>query len=356
MDVEVFNIIFKLRYESYNQRTGLCPVCNKFNSTKRVLDGGYFEIFVCYHPLCSGRYFAIVKKFLHNEYKYIDKCPDCGIKLERIFHLIRHLYCEENGHKDFYEVKLYFKCDKCDSEHYTYNLSKGHWEGNIPIFETDESKFRLPLKKIKEIKKQKKIAIAEQFICEHMIMPLLEMEKAHYTRFLRFHGNKVVVMVDVPNLVRTLRECEFDQNISEIILQTHDLLVKFIKKSFRVSELYIIRYFSKPDIDLLRANEILASYCRDSDKEFFHLLEVYKQKRFSDIDNYLIANAVNIISRIRIKGFCIVSSDKDYLPVFTLSSYGDIKSFLIAINVPTLYYECKVPVIKLLDLFPSQDP
>ena len=61
-------------------------------------------------------------------------------------------------------------------------------------------------------------------------------------------------------------------------------------------------------------------------QQFLSLLHGY-----SDIDNYLIANSVEILERCEIRGFVIISSDKDYLPVLRIAIHKKVKTRIIGI-------------------------
>jgi len=96
----------------------------------------------------------------------------------------------------------------------------------------------------------------------------------------------------VPNFIRTLYKI-YPFNFDKILEKAHELLIQFIEEVFILTKEYIIRYFSKPDEDLDMSNQILAMFCsKNSNSEFFHLLRIQKGPNLSDIDNYLIANAV----------------------------------------------------------------
>ncbi|KKM74701.1 hypothetical protein LCGC14_1397650, partial [marine sediment metagenome] len=98
-------------------------------------------------------------------------------------------------------------------------------------------------------------------------------------------------------------------------------------------------------------NNIIINLCsKNSNKEIFHLLKVPKGGGYSDIDNYLIANGVEILERCEIRGFVIVSSDKDYLPVMRIASYKRIKSRIIGINTPEIYEKYSITDIKFLGI------
>ncbi|MBA7523792.1 hypothetical protein ES705_15926 [subsurface metagenome] len=129
------------------------------------------------------------------------------------------------------------------------------------------------------------------------------------------------------------------------------MLLQYIQNSFHTTSDYIIRYFSKPDKDLQIPNKIFMDFCIEyPEQEFFHLLKVPKRAGYSDIDNYLIANGVEILERCDIKGFVIVSSDKDYLPVMIIASYKKVKSRILGINTPEIYEKYEIADIKFLGM------
>ena len=145
----------------------------------------------------------------------------------------------------------------------------------------------------------------------------------------------------------------YPNSFNEVIIKSHQLLLKSIKNLFNTSDEYehIIRYFSKPADDLDASNNLIKDFCHaNSSSEYFHLLKLGKGKGFSDIDNYLIANGVEILERCALKGFMIVSSDKDYLPVMRIAKYRNVKSYIMAINTPRVYEQYKIDDIKFLGI------
>ncbi|KKN17716.1 hypothetical protein LCGC14_0962950 [marine sediment metagenome] len=157
-------------------------------------------------------------------------------------------------------------------------------------------------------------------------------------------------MVDLPNFIRTLRGL-YPHNFEDVLRKAHDLVLKYIENSFLTAKDYIIRYFSKPAKDLKIPNNIIINFCsKNSNMEIFHLLKVPKGGGYSDIDNYLIANGVEILERCELRGFVIISSDKDYLPVLRIAIYKKIKSQIIGINTPEIYEEYNIPSITFLGM------
>ncbi len=176
------------------------------------------------------------------------------------------------------------------------------------------------------------------------------MNNDEYAKFLEHHQNKVVCLVDLPNFIRTLRGL-FPHNFENVLKKAHGFILQYIKNSFHTSSDYIIRYFSKPDKDLEIPNTIIINFCSENqDKEFFHLLKLLKGAEYSDIDNSLIANGVEILERCEIRGFVIVSSDKDYLPVMRIASYKKIKSRILGINTSEIYEKYNINDIKFLGI------
>ncbi|GAG86335.1 unnamed protein product, partial [marine sediment metagenome] len=59
---------------------------------------------------------------------------------------------------------------------------------------------------------------------------------------------------------------------------------------------------------------------------------------------------VEILERCEIRGFVIVSSDKDYLPVMRIASYKNVKSRILGINTPEIYEKYNIEDIKFLGM------
>ncbi|TFG09948.1 MAG: NYN domain-containing protein [Promethearchaeota archaeon] len=251
---------------------------------------------------------------------------------------------------------------------YCYNLTNQSWQGNQPRFivyedlEVDtEPKVMIKanIPKIEEGKKEmlnpmskKILEIPEppEIFRKIEEIPLLTMNNEQFTHFLELHQKKVIILVDVPNFVRTLREV-FPRNFEDVLRKAHQLLLEYIENSFHTSSDYIIRYFSKPAKDLDVLNKIIIKLCtQNEDKEYFHLLKIPKGSKYSDIDNYLIANGVEILERCEIRGFIIVSSDKDYLPVMRIASYKNVKARILGINTPEIYEQYNIADIKFLGI------
>ncbi len=284
--------------------------------------------------------------------------------------LHREIKIDENQN-----LKLIFKCNvkfcEANIDPYCYDFSNNNWESKSPrfklfedILDSNKSGSKIiekPLKekhlpkienedKIESISKDSQETESLEQIYKIEEIPLLTMNNDEYGKFLEHHQNKVVCLVDLPNFIRTLREF-FPRDFENVLKKAHLLLLQYIENSFHTSDNYIIRYFSKPAKDLEIPNNIIINFCTQNQKrEFFHLLKVLKGAGYSDIDNYLIANSVEILERCEIKGFVIVSSDKDYLPVMRIASYKKIKSRILGINTSEIYEKYNIDDIKFLGI------
>ncbi len=317
--------------------------------------------------------FGILNEYIELEDFFEPYCENCQEPYVREFQ------------RDLEKVVLTFKCEGklCGTylDPFRYNLHLGKWEGTPPkiVMYEDESidekqKERLSTKKKRrqENGKRQLDSLIEQVqsnqvrllekapnelsgdkrnactLCPIGDIPLLTMNNEQYNEFLDYHNNKVVVLVDVPNYVRTLHSL-YPSEFDVILKKAYQFLLKFIDNSFHTSTDYIIRYYSKPDNDLKMWNQILMEFCRNnSDCEFFHLLEIEKSGHYSDIDNYLIANGIEILERCKIKGFVIVSSDKDYLPVMQIASHKNVRKYIYGINTADIYEKYGITDIQLL--------
>jgi len=354
-----------------------CPFCKEmqFKRTKPPQTNLFTE-YQCYNKKCSkkGELFIIINEYIQDGQLFNKECESCGKPYDRDF--------KQDKNSDFL---LIFKCNgKMCATHldpYIYNLSKDKWESREPkivIHEEiiDSKKYKLQQDKLKvksnkikiqkvgKIKKEqytKAVKIdakpkalvknkndieTKKIFCNLGEMPLLTMDRENYNTFLSHHNNKPVVLVDVPNFIRTLRKI-YPFNFDKILKKAHELLIQFIEEVFIPTKGYIIRYFSKPDEDLDISNQILAEFCsKNFNSEYFHLLKIPKGLNLSDIDNYLIANAVEILERCQIKGFTIVSSDKDYLPVMKIASHKNIKSYILGVNQSEIYQKYGIKDIR----------
>ena len=356
--------------KNYYKKRVYCPSC--FKTQVKKLDSNEFYIhYHCWNKNCEERNipFVILNKYLHDEEAFGGYCDTCQELLHREFKI------DENQN-----LKLVFKCNTkfCEAniEPYCYNFRNNNWDGKSPGFRLyddmlEQNKSGLNITenpiKVKLTSKfenedndksdsiledsqetQKTRALEQIYKIEEI--PLLTMNNDEYSKFLEHHQNKVVCLVDLPNFIRTLREF-FPRDFENVLKKAHLLLLQYIENSFHTTDNYIIRYFSKPDKDLEIPNNIIINFCtQNQEKEFFQLLRVLKGKGYSDIDNYLIANSVEIIERCEVRGFIIVSSDKDYLPVMRIASYKKIKSRILGINTSEIYEQYNIDDIKFLGI------
>ncbi|MHA1763983.1 MAG: NYN domain-containing protein [Promethearchaeota archaeon] len=281
---------------------------------------------------------------------------------------------------------MLFRCEKkfCGTNNnpFIYDLRKRIWKGQVPRFivfedqlkQADHSKSTLfgeksalenkkatPHQKVKHEKHKDRVEVKinrkigknsnqKARKARTRRISLLTMDKMEFENYLHSHEEKIVILVDVPNFIRTLRNL-YSNNFLEILRKAHDLLLNFIETYFHSKKGYVIHYYSKPDPDLAEANVLLEdTCCEKSNSEFFHLLEIEKSGHFSDIDNYLIVNAMAILERCTLKGFAIVSSDKDYLPVMKIASFKDFKSCILGINTSDIYEKHAIGDIKFLGI------
>lgn len=342
-----------------------CPFCRK-NQLKKIDSNDLYNKYQCWNKNCDekGAPFVVMNDYIQNEDLFDDTCNDCQERLHREFLI-----------DDSQNLLLYFKCDGklCETnlEPYCYNFSIGEWNGKSPKFVSYDDSLEANDLIAKIVKKNTKTfhsfesekedafsQLQEDFqghdkeLQTHCIedIPLLTMNNHEYSEFLMYHQNKVVVLVDTPNFIRTLRRL-FPRQFNDILKNAHKMLIQYVQKSFHLTSDYIIRYFSKPDKDLQIPNKILMDFCIEyPEQEFFHLLKVPKRGGYSDIDNYLIANGVEILERCDIKGFVIVSSDKDYLPVMRIASYKKVKSRILGINTPEIYEKYEIEDVKFLGM------
>lgn len=368
---------FLLKSEIKANKNNFCPTCFK-TQIKKLDKKASYNKYKCWNKDCKDKNepFIIINDYIVHEDAFNLTCESCHD------HLTREIKIQDDDIEE--NIVLTFKCMnkmcEIDFEVFQYNLSKNHWEGKTPklrLYEDQiiniENKGQTKNKSQDEsvtIKKPEgpefksdKIPIKDIANVDRMYntyevintnshvedMPLLTMNAEDYEKFLSFHNNKVVVLIDVPNFVRGLRE-QHKKDFINIVKKAHDLLVKSISNLYTADE-FIIRYFSNPDIDLKPSNDIIMDYCRkNQNTEFLHLLRMMKGRGFSDIDNYIIANSIEILERCHIKGFMIVSSDKDYLPVMRIASYKNVKSYIMGTNTSTIYEQYDIINIKFLGI------
>ncbi|MFX0105534.1 MAG: hypothetical protein ACFE75_08590 [Candidatus Hodarchaeota archaeon] len=346
--------------KNYIVRRLYCPFCNNI-MLKKIDSHKYYEKYECWNKKCEAKHtpFVLLKEYIQCEELFKTTCESCQKSYEREFIV--------NGSRD---LLIKFRCAGNDCETYLnpycYNIFRGEWEGTPPQFiDHDENKNSRDFNQVINQKNKPKILcvgisqgdlneldlkeMATQFRKIEDV-PLLNMKEIEYDQFINYHNNKIVILVDFPDFIRSLREI-IPFTFEYVLEKAHQLLVEFIKHSYRTLDDYIIRYFSKPDADLELPNKIFINHCmRNRNNEFFHILKILGGRGYSDIDSYLIANGVEILERCNIKGFVIVCSEKDYLPVMQIASYKNIKSRILGINSPRIYEKYKVPHMKFLGI------
>jgi len=348
--------------KNYYKKRVFCPFCFK-GQLKKLESNDFYIKYHCWNKNCGKREipFIVLKNYIQDEDIFEDICDTCQEPLHR------ELKIDENQN-----ILLIFKCNSklCETniEPHCYNYSNKEWQGKSPkliVYDDmlDSNKLDIEVKEKSIIETKAKIEIIrdlgsisskeqenQEALYKIEEIPLLTMNNAEYSDFLEHHQDKVVCLVDVPNFIRTLRGL-FPRDFENVLKKAHKLLLDYIENSFHVSSDYIIRYFSKPDKDLEIPNNIIINFCSDNpNTEIFHLLKVLKGAGYSDIDNYLIANGVEILERCTIRGFVIVSSDKDYLPVMRIASYKNVKSRILGINTPEIYEKYNIENIKFLGI------
>ncbi|TFF87941.1 MAG: NYN domain-containing protein [Promethearchaeota archaeon] len=346
-----------------------CPSCGKsqiYLIDKKEL----YTKYKCWNKECEMKdeHFVVINDFIKEENNFNLYCENCDQPYSRIFEKTDYGY-----------YRLIFNCDGklCGmyDNPYIYDLKSGKWIGNMPEFRVYEDEISFRESEVKtsrsgnqiiekgkdtpisishsefksKVKPSVESSIENEILTHGLDMPLLTMQSDEYQKFLEEHNGKIVVLIDVPNFLRTLHHY-YPNRFERILKKAHLLLLKFIADYFSGQNEYIIRYFSKPDEDLASSNAILASCAQKKSGEFFHMLRIEKYKGYSDIDNYLIANAVEILERCEIKGFVIVSSDKDYLPVMRIADYRGVKSCMIGINTSDIYEHYNIGDIKFLSI------
>ena len=356
---------FLLRTEIEAKRNNFCPNCYK-TQIKKLDTTKLYTKYMCWNKACEKKNipFIIINDRITNEDFFEQICESCQTPFTREFKV-----------NDNHTIDLIFKCEgkMCEShlEPFRYSLSSNKWEGKTPKFTIYEDKLDFiqnkqekrkskpksyrEREKLEEIDKNninrplEKLEPQNSF-CKIGEIPLLTMNGDEYDKFMAHHDNKVVILVDVPNLVRTLREFH-PSGFEQVLKKAHNLLLKSIENLFYTTDECIIRYFSKPDDDLKSSNDILTDFCvKNRNTEYFHLLKLGKGLRYSDIDNYLIANGVEILERCKLKGFVIISSDKDYLPVMRIAGYKKVRAYIMGVNTPEIYENYNIGDIKFLGI------
>ncbi len=352
--------------KGYYKKRVYCPFCY-LTQLKKLGSSNFYVKYRCWNKNCEQRGipFIVLTEYVQNEDFFEGLCDTCQEPLSRNFNI------DENQNNI-----LIFKCEnkicELNIEPLCYNFDNNEWEGKPPkitLYEdiVDSNKFSTVAREQKNKKKSQVFEIEKESITEtppkdfvdqnkyetlYKIeeIPLLSMNSEEYSNFLDYHQKKVVILVDLPNFIRTLRGL-FPRDFENVLKKAHGFIIQYIENSFHTSSDYIIRYFSKPDKDLEIPNNIIINFCSENqDKEFFHLLKLLKGAGYSDVDNYLIANGVEILERCEILGFVIVSSDKDYLPVMRIASYKNIKSRILGINTPEIYEEYDIADITFLGI------
>ena len=347
--------------KNYIKRRIYCPFCK--NVLLKKLDSNQiYDKYQCWNIKCEKKNtpFVLIKEYIQYEDLFKTVCETCGEPYNR--ELI------DNGN---HHLLLKFSCAGNDCETnlkpYCYNLFRDEWEGTPPPFidhdENINSNAKVQVKndstresmRCVEISKDSLIESGLKEIPNHFFkideIPLLNMKYKEYEKFLKYHKNKFVILVDFPDFIRSLRE-KIPFNLELILEKSHKLLIEFIKITFKTFDDYIIHYFSKPDKDLELSNKIIINYCmKNRNREFFHILKVPKERGYSDIDSYLITNGVELLERCKIRGFGIVCSERDYHPVMQIASYKNIKSILIGIDTTKIYKEHKIPNMEFLGVW-----
>ncbi|MDX1797597.1 MAG: hypothetical protein R3255_03015, partial [Candidatus Lokiarchaeia archaeon] len=249
---------------------------------------------------------------------------------------------------------------------YCYNIHRGEWEGVPPQFinydkksntqdiNQDNNENATPKIQCVKISKEDLIEFGLKDLSNHNYKiedtPLLSMKVSEYDKFLKYHKGKFVILVDLPDFIGSLRET-IQFNFEHILHKAHQLLLEFIKSSFYTSDDYIIHYFSRPEEDFELPNKIIIDYCMKNKKnEFFHYIKVPCGQGYSNIDNYIIGYGVDILERSKIRGFGIVCSEKDYLPLMIIAGYKNVRSFILGIKTPKIYEKYEIPNMKILEI------
>ncbi|MFW9972261.1 MAG: hypothetical protein ACFFDF_18900 [Candidatus Odinarchaeota archaeon] len=253
---------------NYYKKRIFCPFC--FRTQLKKLDSNeFYSKYHCWNKNCPEReiQFAVINDYVQNEDLLNDICDTCQEPMQR------NLKVDENK-----KIILIFRCNSkiCESnfDPYCFNLTDHKWEGKTPkvILYEDmegvskaESKVKMEILKKVEAEKEYEIeALSNVVLVEKTYYSLykiedillLTMDSSEYSKFLEHHQDKLVVLVDIPNFIRTLRGI-FPRNFEDVLKQAHKLLLDYIENSFHTSSDYIIRYFSKPDQDLEYSNNTL---------------------------------------------------------------------------------------------------
>ncbi len=229
-----------------------CPFCGQ-HQIRRISREALITKYQCWNKNCenNGIEFAVLNDYIADEEfleLYCDMCEEP---------FARDLYCDNDNN-----VLLKFSCkDKLCKNHlnlFFYNLNQNCWLNRTPRFVIYEdqalnlerspsessqsniikakSKRRLhsPLNDISEAPQEELDARSSKIISQRETLfnlqelPLLSMTPTKYSEFLKLYDNKVVVLVDVPNFIRTLREL-YPRNFEKILKKHIRLLLKRLK-------------------------------------------------------------------------------------------------------------------------------
>ncbi|MFW9829616.1 MAG: hypothetical protein ACFFEY_18725 [Candidatus Thorarchaeota archaeon] len=346
--------------KNYIKKIVYCPFCKNV-MLKKLDSNNFYDKYQCWNVKCEKKSipFIFLKEYIQCEDLFKKECDSCKKPYNREF--------IHNG-KD--ELLIKFSCieNNCETNlnPYCYNIIRAEWEGNPPRFIDYEEKINnqdnnqetdgnttQEMRYVK-IDKEDLIEFGLKDMANHTYKieetPLLRMKDREYNKFLKYHKGKFVILVDVPDFIRSLREV-IQFNFEHILQKAHQLLVEYIKLSFHTFDDYLIHYFSKPDEDFELANKIIIDLCmKNRNREFFHYIKIPRGRGYSDIDNFLITYGIEILERGRIRGFGTVCSEKDYLPLMLIASYKNIKSFLLGIKTPKIYEKYEIENIELLEI------
>ncbi|MHA2131939.1 MAG: hypothetical protein ACW99L_18375, partial [Promethearchaeota archaeon] len=199
--------------KNFIQKRIYCPFC--MNSILKILDSNQFYYkYQCWNRNCENNDipFIILKEYLQFEHLFKTECESCGESYNREF--------IENGD---HSLLLNFNCSEniCETnlKPYQYNIYLGEWEGTPPPFlehahktnleETKHSEKEETTQKIQMINTNLQDLIRSDLkkISNHSLkleeVPLLDMKEREYDKFLKHHKKKVVVLVDLPDFIRS---------------------------------------------------------------------------------------------------------------------------------------------------------
>ena len=337
-----------------------CPFCENI-MLKKLDSNKFYDKYQCWNVKCEKKNtpFILLKEYIQCEDLFKKICDKCKEPYNREFII-----------NEKHDLLIKFSCSgkNCETNlnPYCYSIVRGEWEGVPPQFinydkkinarDTNQENNEKDTPKIRcvKISKEDLIELGLKEMSNHTYKiedtPLLTMKAREYDKFLKYHKGKFVILVDLPDFSGSLREA-IQFNFEHILHKAHQLLLEFIKSSFHTSEDYIIHYFSKPEEDFELSNKIIIDYCMENRKnEFFHYIKVPNGGGYSDIDNYLIGYGVDILERSKIRGFGIVCSEKDYLPVMLIAGYKNVRSFILGIKTPKIYEKYELSNMKFFKI------